>query len=188
VTEVVRLTLVSHGMTDAIAAGRFPADEPLNDTGRRQVEAVAGLDIRSQARQLAGPERRAVQTAQSLGLQATAEPRLADLDCGRWRGQALENIRPEELQVWLAEPARAPHGGESIVNLIDRVAGWLASLTGKTLTYNTLRTVAVTHPAVIRAVILLALDVPPKSFWRIDIAPASRTVLHFRGDRWTLRL
>ena len=45
---------------------------------------------------------------------------------------------------------------------------------------------AVTHPAVIRAVILIALDAPPKSFWRIDIAPASRTVLHFRG-RWTLR-
>ena len=48
------------------------------------------------------------------------------------------------------------------------------------------RLTAVTHPAVIRAAILIALEAPPKSFWRIDIAPASRTVLHFRG-RWTLR-
>jgi len=46
--------------------------------------------------------------------------------------------------------------------------------------------VAVTHPAVIRAAILLALDIPPKSFWRIDIAPVSQTVMHFRKGCWTL--
>jgi broad specificity phosphatase PhoE len=188
VTEVVRLTLVSHAMTDAMAAGRFPADEPLKDTGRRQVEAVAGLDIKSDARQLAGPEQRARQTAQLLGLRATTEPRLADLDCGRWCGNTLEGVRPEDPAVWLTDPAQAPHGGESIVNLIDRVAGWLESLTEITLTDHTLPTVAVTHPAVIRAAILLALDIPPKSFWRIDIAPVSSTVMHFRTDCWTLRL
>jgi broad specificity phosphatase PhoE len=49
------------------------------------------------------------------------------------------------------------------------------------------RTVAVTHPAVIRAAILTALDAPPKSFWRIDVAPVSRTVMHFRGHVWTVR-
>ena len=31
--EVVRLTLVSHAMTDAMSAGRFPTDEPLNSVG-----------------------------------------------------------------------------------------------------------------------------------------------------------
>jgi len=49
------------------------------------------------------------------------------------------------------------------------------------------RVVAVTHPAVVRAAILVALDAPAKSFWRVDIAPVSRTVLHFRGHAWTLR-
>lgn len=182
-TGVVRLTLVSHGMTAAMASARFPADEPLNDIGRRQIEAVAGLDISGEMRRLAGPELRARQTAQCLGLQATAEPRLADLDYGRWRGEKLDSIHPGELEVWLADPAQAPHGGESVVDLLDRVAGWLGSLTDRTV-----RTVAVTHPAVVRAAILLALDVPPKSFWRIDIAPVSRTVMHFRGGCWTLRL
>ncbi|BBX99403.1 histidine phosphatase family protein [Mycobacterium lacus] len=176
-TEVVRLTLVSHGMTDAMAAGRFPVDEPLNDIGRRQVEA---LDVRGGTRQLAAPELRARQTAQLLGLRAMTEPRLADLDCGRWRGETLEGVAAEELRVWLTDPARAPHGGESIVDLIDRVAGWLASLTGNT--------VAVTHPAVIRAAIVRALDIPSKSFWRLDIRPLSRSVLHSRGQCWTLRL
>jgi broad specificity phosphatase PhoE len=180
VTEVVRLTLVSHAMTDAMSAGRFPADEPLNDTGRRQAQR---LEIRSDASQLTGPERRARQTAKLLGLQATTEPKLADLYCGRWCGETLQSLPPADLNVWLSDPGQAPHGGESIVDLIDRVSGWLESLTS-----NALPTFAVTHPAVIRAAMLVALGAPPKSFWRIDIAPVSRTDMHFRNDCWRLRL
>jgi broad specificity phosphatase PhoE len=180
VTEVLRLTLVSHGMTDAMADGRFPADEPLNKIGYRQVER---LEIGSDARQFVGPERRARQTADLLGLHARTEPRLADLDCGRWRGETSQSVPPAELTGWLTDPGHAPHGGESIVDLIERVAGWLAWLTR-----DSLPTVAATHPAVIRAAILVALDAAPKSFWRIDIAPVSRTVMHFRGGVWTLRL
>ena len=182
-TDVVRVTLVSHAMTDAMAAGRFPADEPLNRIGRRQAKAAARLDINGSIRQLAGPEERARQTAQLLGLHATTEPRLADLGCGAWCGQTLGAVGPADLEMWLTDPARAPHGGESIVDLIERVAGWLEALT-----HNTSPTVAVTHPAAIRAAILSALEMPPKSFWRIDIAPVSRTVLHFRKGNWTLRL
>jgi broad specificity phosphatase PhoE len=173
-------------MTDAMAAGRFPADEPLNRIGRRQAkaaDAVLRLDINGSFRQLAAPEERARQTAQLLGLHATTEPRLADLGCGGWCGQTLRAVGPADLETWLTDPARAPHGGESIVDLIERVAGWLASLT-----QDASPTVAVTHPAVIRAAILGALDMPPKSFWRIDIAPVSRTILHFRKGNWTLRL
>lgn len=182
-TEVLRLTLVSHAMTDAMAAGRFPADEALNDVGRRQAEAAAGLDVSTAGRQFAGPERRARQTAELLGLSAAAEPRLADLDCGRWRGEALTVLPAADLQAWLTEPARAPHGGESIVDLVDRVAGWLKSLTDKALP-----AVAVTHPAVVRAAILAALDIPAASFWRIDVAPAGPVVMHWRAGHWTLRL
>ncbi|WAC92082.1 histidine phosphatase family protein [Mycobacterium sp. Aquia_213] len=181
-TEVVRLTLVSHAMTDAMAAVRFPADEPLNDAGRRQAEVAAGLDIRD-SRHLVGPELRARQTAELLGLAAATEPRLADLDCGRWRGRTLGAIPAADLEVWLTDPVRAPHGGESIVEFTERVAGWLASsIEGPS------RTVAVTHPAVIRAAIVAALDIPPKSFWRIDIAPLGRTSMHYRNGCWTLRL
>ena len=179
-TDVIRLTLVSHAMTDAMAVGRFPADEPLNDTGRRQ---IGRLESRSDASQLAGPEQRARQTAELLGLHATTEPRLADLDCGRWRGETPQSVPAADLQTWLTDPARAPHGGESIVGLTERVAGWL-----KSLQHNELPIFAVTHPAVVRAAIVVTLGAPPKSFWRLDIAPVSRTVLHFRGGAWTLRL
>jgi broad specificity phosphatase PhoE len=177
VSEVVRLILVSHAMTEATAAGRFPADEPLSDLGRRRAGEHLATDA---ARQLCGPERRTRETADALGLRPATEPLLADLDCGLWRGRALDEVDSEDLEVWLTDPRRAPHGGESIADVIGRVAGWLATLTGPT--------VAVTHPAVIRAAIVLALDAPPKSFWRIDIAPAGRVVMHLRQGRWTLRL
>ncbi|WP_441959523.1 histidine phosphatase family protein [Mycolicibacterium houstonense] len=178
-SEVVRLSLVSHAMTDATAAGRFPTDEPLSPLGHRQADAVE-LGVVDSA--YCGPEKRARQTAELLGLSAVVEPQLADLDFGSWRGNDLSGVRPADLAVWLTDPTQAPHGGESVVELVRRVRRWmdgLAPLRG--------RLVAVTHPAVIRAAILVALDAPPKSFWRIDIAPLSRTVMHFRGQAWTLR-
>jgi broad specificity phosphatase PhoE len=181
VSEVVRLSLVSHAMTDAMAAGRFPTDEPLSAVGRRQLSVAIDFGA-TEFTSLSGRELRCLQTAELLGLHAAVEPRLADLDCGRWRGDVLGGVLAADLAVWLTDPTSAPHGGESVVDLMDRVAGWLESLTA-----GPSRTVAVTHPAVIRAAILLALDAPPKSFWRIDIAPASRTEMHYRGHAWTLR-
>lgn len=178
-SEVVRLTLVSHAMTDAMAAGRFPTDEPVNAIGRSQTD---GVDLAAAERAVCGPEARTQQTAQLLGLDAAVETELGDLDCGRWRGGSLGEVPPEEMTIWLTDPARTPHGGESIVELIARVDRWMESLTSEHT-----RMVAVTHPAVVRAAVLVALDAPPKSFWRIDIAPVSRTVMHFRGHAWTLR-
>lgn len=180
-SEVLRLTLVSHAMTDAMSAGRFPTDEPLNAVGRRQL--ATAIDFGPMGfTALSGPEQRCLQTAELLGLHTAIEPRLADLDCGRWRGDVLGGVLPADLAVWLTEPTSAPHGGESVVDLMDRVLGWLESVTTSQS-----RIVAVTHPAVIRAAILLALDAPPKSFWRIDVAPASRTEMHYRGHAWTVR-
>lgn len=180
-SEVVRLALVSHAMTDAMAAGRFPTDEPLSDLGRRQLARpydLGRIDIA-----LCGPEQRALQTAELLNLTPEIDRGLADLDHGRWRGDVLSGVQPADLAVWLTDASSAPHGGESIVDLVRRVNGWLKSVSG-----NRSRIVAVTHPAVIRAAVLIALDAPPKSFWRIDVEPASVTTLHFRGQSWTLRL
>jgi broad specificity phosphatase PhoE len=180
VSDVVRLTLVAHAMTDAMVAGRFPADELLNAVGRRQLAPEVEVGTADLA--ITAPERRARQTAELLGLPAEVDDRLADLDFGRWRGGALGGVPAAELASWLTDPGRTPHGGESVVELVGRVRDWLAAVSARPG-----RVVAVTHPAVIRAAILAALDAPPKSFWRIDIAPASRTVLHFRGQAWTLR-
>src|SRR3954452_17563558 len=144
-SEIVRLTLVSHAMTDAMAAGRFPTDEPLNALGRRQVEAttaVRAVDAVDAA--VCAPEQRARQTAELLGLSAETEPLLADLNCGSWRGSDLDDVGPAELMGWLTDPTVAPHGGESVAHLVERMRGWLGSLAARHG-----RVVAVTHPGVI---------------------------------------
>ncbi|MCV7054401.1 histidine phosphatase family protein [Mycolicibacterium gilvum] len=182
-SEVVRLTFVSHGMTDAMAAGRFPTDEPVNPLGRRQIGELEPSALGPVDRALCGPESRTQQTAELLGLRPVVESALADLDCGRWRGSSLGEVSPEEMTIWLTDPARAPHGGESVVDLVSRVGAWMDTLAAERV-----RVVAVTHPAVVRAAVLVALNAPAKSFWRIDVAPASRTVLHCRGHAWTLRV
>nr|BFE80044.1 hypothetical protein GCM10020093_026450 [Planobispora longispora] len=48
------------------------------------------------------------------------------------------------------------------------------------------RTVAVTHPAVVRAAVVHALGAPARSFWRVDVAPLARVSLTGRGGRWRL--
>jgi hypothetical protein len=45
----------------------------------------------------------------------------------------------------------------------------------------------VAPPAVIRAAIVHAIAGTPQSFWRIDIAPLSRTMLTRSNDQWRLR-
>lgn len=167
-------------MTDAMSAGRFPLDEPLNAVGNRQLDC---LELTEFDRAVCAPELRAQQTAERLGLQAGVVPALAELNVDAWQGKSLDEVDPGQLGVWLTDPTAAPHGGESIVNLVVRVGRWL-----DLLAESSVRIVAVTHPAVIRSALLAALDAPPQSFWRIDIAPASRVVLHHRAAGWTLRV
>ncbi len=108
-----------------------------------------------------------------------ADDRLRDLDVGAWRGTAMAEV---DVTAWLTDPAFDGHGGESIVSLLDRVSGWLDQVAAQGGS-----TVAVTHPAVVRAAVLRAVSAPPHAFWRIDVAPLSVTHLHWRGA-WTLRL
>lgn len=172
-----RLTLVSHGMTEALRAARFPLDEPLE---ARALDRARAGGLRAPDRALTDGSARCGQTAAALGLQATVEDRLADLDTGRWRGLGLDEVDPADLATWTTDPSSAPHGGESVLALLERTRGWLQDLPDG-------RTTAVTHPAVVRAVLVTALAADPASFWRIDVPPLSTTSLHGRDGRWTLR-
>ncbi|WP_227981614.1 histidine phosphatase family protein [Nocardia spumae] len=176
---VTRLTLVSHGMTEAMRAARFPADEPIEQHARGIAADTAAL--RGDAVRI-GPEVRAAQTAALLGLSGSVDPALRDLDCGQWAGIAMDALAPAELMAWMSDPGYRGHGGESITDVLDRVRGWL-----DTRAADGQRIVAVTHPAVVRASVLTALSAPPESFWRIDIPPLSATALHGRGTTWTVR-
>jgi broad specificity phosphatase PhoE len=133
---------------------------------------------------VSGPERRAKQTAEALGLSAENAAELRDCDYGAWRGYTLNEVehrQPEEVLAWLSDPGAAPHGGESILQLITRIGNWLKEQIAAD------HTIAVTHPAVIRSALVHTLQSPPSSFWRIDIAPLSLTDLRWNGRVWTVR-
>jgi broad specificity phosphatase PhoE len=180
---VIRLKLICHASTSAVRASAFPADEPLDAQGRQKLAAVP-FRLHDADRYLTGPALRASQTAEALKLDATVEPMLRDCDYGRWTGRSLDDVQrqePEAVAEWLRNLSAAPHGGESMLGLMERVATWLDrqnSTSGIT--------VAVTHASVIRAAIIHAIEAGPRSFWRIDIAPLSLTQLSCNQGRWTL--
>jgi len=175
------LTLISHAMTTALRAGRCAVDEPLEDAARAAAEHAAP-GMRPSARALCDHTLRTTQTARALGLDPIAEPALADLGLGAWAGHALTNLPGEQVTAWTSDPASAPHGGESTLELIDRVRSWL-----DTAAELPEATIGSTHPAVIRAALIIALDARPESFWRIDVPPLTATTLHARARGWTLR-
>ena len=176
-----RITLISHAPTLALKRASFPLDEPLIEG---EIERIAGLGWTVPRAQhvCCGPEKRTQQTAEALGLEPYVAVELADVGYGTWSGKEIGDIHaidPEGLANWLTDVNAAPHGGETFANLIVRVQQWMEGRTGAG------HTVAVTHPAVIRAAILCAICAPHESFWRIEIGPLTITDLRFNGRLWT---
>lgn len=172
-----RLTLICHAATTATRRAAFPTDEPVEHPPSEQT-------IRADVA-FSGPALACRQTAEALGLSATVDEALRDRDYGKWRGRTLTELadaEPAAVQEWLTDPTAAPHGGESTQALLARVGAWLDALPR-----DHERIVAVTHPAVVKAAVVHAILATPQSFWRIDVAPLSHTVLSGRPSSWTLR-
>jgi broad specificity phosphatase PhoE len=182
--STTRLTLVRHAPSDATRRSAFPVDEPLDARGLDEARALAPRLERSDVA-WTGPAARARQTAEALGLDAAVAPQLDECDFGAWRGRTLAELDtegPVAVAAWIEDPAAAPHGGESLLALLERVRAWLEAHA-----HDGQRIVAVTHAGVIRAALVCALDAPAQAFWRFDVAPLSRTVLHAHDGRWTVR-
>jgi broad specificity phosphatase PhoE len=178
-----RLTFIAHAATDAQRHAAFPLDEPITE---QEIAKIAALKWEApRAKHVwSAPEQRAQQTSKALGLHAVAVDELRECDYRRWRGRRMDEVQadnPDGILAWLTDPGAAPHGGESIEELIGRVGRWLDEQREKN------HTIAVTHPAVIRAAIIYALRIPVQTFWRFDISPLTFTDLRFSGNLWTLR-
>jgi broad specificity phosphatase PhoE len=203
---VARLILLRSAATAATLRAAFPDDEPLATGGERHAGALASVpSLQRAGRALTSPALRARQTAAAaLSLDATVDAALADADPGTWRGLTLDEVAtrdPKRLADWLEDPDARPPGGESRRDLLTRVGACLDGLHSHILGGDSNgdedqggdgtgaargATVAVTHSGWVRAAVLLVLGAPPTAFWRIDIAPASLTVLHRRERGWAL--
>jgi broad specificity phosphatase PhoE len=179
-----RLVLVSPALTASLREARFDDGCPLDAAGLRQARAAAGT--LAAERVWCSPTVRCRETAAALGLAAVDAPELAALDAGRWRGETLAEVgarEPRALAAWLADPAAAPHGGESVRAVCERVTDWLAAVAALPG-----RTVAVAEPEIVRAAVVRALGAPETAFWRTDVPPLTAVELSGRAGRWNVRM
>ncbi|MEU6255771.1 histidine phosphatase family protein [Streptomyces sp. NPDC047043] len=180
-----RVILISPAISAALRQARFDDGCSLDAAGLRQAQAAVGT-VPAVGRAWSSPTVRCRETAGALGLDALDAPELAGLDAGRWRGATLAEVGerdPEGLARWLSDPGSAPHGGESVRALCDRVAGWL-----ETAAQSAGASAAVVEPEVVRAAVVRALGAPESSFWRADVPPLAAVELSGRAGRWNVRL
>jgi len=136
------LTLVRHGQTSANLDGVWhgSTNTPLTPHGHRQAEAAAAWieahhhPVQAVGRVYASPLDRAHHTAQAIGrrlrLEPTLDPTLAEYDLGEWEGLGFEELfREKRLFENLArDPHYAPHGGESPLQVGQRIADALVRI------------------------------------------------------------
>ncbi len=175
-----RVTFVVQVDTKATQRAEFPAGDPVDDRVRARLRRLAPLRA---DRFQHSPEPASAATCVAVGGTGAVDTQLREWDAGRWAGRPLDAVAAEDpagVAQWLADPGAAPHGGESLLDLLDRVTLWLgADRPGHTL--------AVCGPALIRAATVVVLGAPPAGFWRIDAAPLTSTDLRGGSGRWTLR-
>ncbi|WP_341317948.1 histidine phosphatase family protein [Paraburkholderia sp. IMGN_8] len=183
----IRLLLVSHASTAAMRAGRFPADDPLDERGLAEATAARErLSIARDATAFVSPALCARETASALGLAATVASELADIDYGQWHGRRLADLAveaPQDLAAWTRDPDAAAHGGESFSQLVKRIGQWLDAPGDAPNDAHSV--VGVTHAPVIRAAIVHALGASSAVFPRIEIAPLSVVELRRSQRGWT---
>jgi probable phosphoglycerate mutase len=195
------LVVVRHGVTTHTSAKRFSGglggdNPPLSDEGRDQVRAAGEwlLPMADQvAAVIASPVRRTRESAdivgEMLGVAVTEEPGFAEMEFGHWDGLTFAEVgerHGDELSAWLGSLDSAPTGGESFRTVQTRVLAGLERLlrdhAGRTV-------VVVSHVTPIKTLVAHALDAPLEAVFKMELSPASVTVLTWFDDgRGSMRL
>jgi broad specificity phosphatase PhoE/ribonuclease HI len=188
------LVLVRHGATPHTTEKRFSgglhsANPGLSDEGRAQVRATAdwlapiaaGVDA-----VVSSPVRRTLESAEiiaeRLGRSVVVEPGFAEMEFGRWDGLTLAEVAQQDqagLDAWIGSLETPPPGGESFREVEERVLAGLARIrethAGRTV-------VVVSHVTPIKTLVATALEAPLHAVFRMELSPASVTVLSFYPD------
>lgn len=192
------LILMRHGRTTANASGTLAGRTPgvhLDDLGRQQAErAGARLAEIPLAELVSSPLERCRETARAVaGAQSAGRPRihtdkgLNECDYGEWQGRALKDLA--KLALWKtvqAQPSAVTFpGGESMpqmqaraVDAVRRRDAAVTSTHGAGAVW-----VAVSHGDVIKSLLADALGMHLDLFQRIQVDPASISVIRYTEQR-----
>lgn len=182
---VTKLLLLRHGEVEDFGKRvvRGQLDAPLSAVGLAQHERL--VDWLGQhetapdmlyTSDLSRCSELAVRLEEAWGRAATSTKLLREQDLGRWQGRTWEDISAEDgplvTRYWDDYANTVPPGGESLVQMSERVGAWLdgtlAKYPGKTI-------VVSTHIGVIRVLLCRLLDVPATEALRFAPAVASST-------------
>ena len=189
--------LVRHGRSTANATGVLAGRAPgvsLDQIGRDQA-AVAGDRLANVplAGVVSSPLERCQQTAkfiigrQSSPPYAPVDPELTECDYGQWQGRTLTDLATEDLwRVVQSRPSAVLFpGGESMaamqarsVAAIRRHDAAFEAEFGPGAVW-----VAVSHGDVIKSVLADALGMHLDMFQRINVGPASISIVHYGNTR-----
>jgi len=177
--------LIRHALCDPVGrsiAGRQPGVH-LNEAGKQQALALAERLSRVPLAALyAGPLERALETAQAIGsrngLEIRPAPGFNEVDFGEWTGKTIAELEP--LPEWrrfneFRSGSRIP-GGENMAEVLSRSLGELEQLRKRHSQPGTVVAV-VSHGDVLRMLVTHALGMPADFIHRIELSPASVTVL-----------
>ncbi|MGH3446188.1 MAG: bifunctional RNase H/acid phosphatase [Nocardioidaceae bacterium] len=183
------LIFLRHGHTVHTADKKFSGpggDDPgLNEEGRgealRAAEALRSGDHVDAI--VSSPMRRTRETADAvssvLGLSVEIEEGFRECAFGKWDGHTLAEVGerwPQELDAWLESLAYRPPGGESIVEVQQRVEESLV----KTVAAHAGQTVVVvSHVNPIKLSVRYCLGAPLEIVHRMQLAAGSLTTLSF---------
>lgn len=181
------LVFVRHGMTDWNEAGRLMgrSDVPLNERGRAQADAIAGVLRSAPVTQIwSSPQRRAQETAQSLAralrLQVQSEPALAEVWVGRWQGKTWVDLHDDpDVQRYLHDPTFCCDALESGAAVRERIVTFLERLRAD----DAAMSVVVSHGDPIRIALAHYLSLGIAGYRRLEVAPGSVSVLRFHATR-----
>ncbi|WP_407709530.1 MSMEG_4193 family putative phosphomutase [Arthrobacter nitrophenolicus] len=189
--------LVRHGRTTANAAGLLAgraAGVSLDQTGREQAASTGDrLAVVPLAGVVSSPLERCQQTAQFIlerqagNPAALAEPDLTECDYGQWQGRMLSDLATEEL--WAAvqsQPSAVVFpGGESMAAMQARSVAAIRRHDAAVEAEHGPGAVwaAVSHGDVIKSILADALGMHLDLFQRINVGPASVSIVHYGALR-----
>lgn len=191
---MTEILLIRHAVNDWVKTGKlagWTAGVHLNADGQAQAAAVGThlADARLAA-VYASPLERTMETAQAIvahypALHVQPLDGVGEVRFGEWEGAKLQALRRETLwQTVQIYPSRAQFPrGESIRQAQARAIDAIEEVARR---HRGQRVAVVSHSDIIKLIVTYYVGAPLDAFQRIEIAPASLTILHLGQDRPTL--
>ena len=185
---MTRLIFIRHAATDSFAsrlAGR-DANVHLSAAGKVQGGRLAhSLKPQRIGKIYSSPQPRARETAEFLGEllgdSVKIAPQLDEIDYGEWTGRTFSDLR--SVAQWrdfnsLRSCTRIP-GGELMIDVQARVLGLMESLCRR---HPAMTVALVSHADVIRGALAHCLGMPLDLVLRLEISPASISMVAMEQD------